>query len=312
MFTSRDNVLGLATDDSQGQWGGVVLLGRAPVTDCNAAGATPGSVSCERIREGSVDPARFGGATANDNSGSLRYVQIRYSGYVLSGNSELQSLTLGGVGSGTTISHIHSHNSSDDGFESFGGTVALRRFVITGSDDDNIDVDTGYQGTIQYVIGVQKTSGSADSMIELDSPGTNATTDEAQFPRTNLKLANFTLIHRNPAAGNGAALRFRGRADASLVNGIVTSPIASLRLDGANILTADPAVQKLGPPVFRSVVLQSVGTGPFRSPSDVTAQQYTDLFTGNNNNSAFREHADRHVRQWRERDGNRGHRSEDH
>ena len=124
-------------------------------------------------------------------------------------------------------------------------------------------------------------------MIELDSPGTNATTDETQIPRTHLKLANFTLIHRNPAASNAAALRFRGRADASLVNGIVTSPTASLRLDGANILTADPAVEKLGPPVFRSVVLQSVGAGPFRSPSDVTAQQYTDLFTGNNNNSAF-------------------------
>ena len=85
-------------------------------------------------------------------------MQIRYSGYVLSGNSELQSLTLGGVGSGTTIDHIHSHNSSDDGFEIFGGRVKLRHFVITGADDDSIDVDTGYKGTIQYVIAVQKTS----------------------------------------------------------------------------------------------------------------------------------------------------------
>ena len=120
-------------------------------------------------------------------------------GYVLSGNSELQSLTLGGVGSGTTIDHIDSHNSSDDGFEIFGGRVNLRYFVITGADDDNIDVDTGYQGTIQYVIAVQKTSGAADSMIELDSPGTNSTTDETQTPRTNLKLANFTL--RSPQRG---------------------------------------------------------------------------------------------------------------
>lgn len=120
-------MLGLATDDSQGQWGGIVLLGRAPVTDCTVApAATPGTVNCERQTEGAVDPAYFGGATPNDNSGRLRYVQIRYSGYVLSGDSELQSLTLGGVGSGTTISHIQSHNSSDDGFENFGGFVYVR------------------------------------------------------------------------------------------------------------------------------------------------------------------------------------------
>jgi hypothetical protein len=254
VFTSRDNVLGLAGDDSQGQWGGIVMLGRAPITDCAAAGATPGTEQCERQTEGAVDPALFGGATANDNSGSLRYVQIRYSGYVLSGNSELQSLTLGGVGSGTTISNVQSHNSSDDGFENFGGTVHLRRFVITGADDDSIDADTGYQGTIQHVIAVQKTSGAADSMIELDSPGANTTTAEAQAPRTHLKLANFTFVHRNPASGNGAALRFRGGADAKLVNGVVVTPMAALRLDntagGVNILGTDPAVQKLGPPAF--------------------------------------------------------------
>jgi hypothetical protein len=290
VFTSRDNVLGLATDDSQGQWGGVVLLGRAPITDCLAAGAAPGTVACERQTEGAVDPALFGGATAADNSGTLRYVQIRYSGYVLSGNSELQSLTLGGVGSGTTISNIQSHNSSDDGFENFGGTVSLRRFVITGADDDNIDVDTGWRGTIQHVIAVQKTSGSADSMVELDSPGTNATTDETQTPRTYLKLANFTFIHRNAASGNGAALRLRGRADATFVNGIVNTSMPALRLDGPAILTADAAIQKVGPPVFRSVVLQSSGTSAFRSgDGGVTAQQVTDLFNaaGSNNNATF-------------------------
>jgi hypothetical protein len=290
VFTSRDNVLGLATDDSQGQWGGVVLHGRAPVTDCQAGGATPGSVTCERQTEGALDPALFGGATPADNSGTMRYVQIRYSGYVLSGNSELQSLTLGGVGSGTTIDHIDTHNSSDDGFEIFGGRVKLRHFVVTGADDDNIDVDTGYQGTIQYVIAIQKTSGAADSMIELDTAGTTATTDETQTPRTNLKLANFTLIHKNATAGNGAAIRMRGRADATLVNGIVTSPIQALRLDGPAILTADPAIQKLGPPAFKSVMLQSTGGAPFRAgDGGVTVQQAADTFNvvGNNNNAAF-------------------------
>jgi hypothetical protein len=285
VFTSRDNVLGLSSDTSHGQWGGVVLLGRAPVTDCTVApAATPGTVDCERQTEGAVDPAYFGGATANDNSGAIDYVQIRYSGYVLSGNSELQSLTLGGVGSGTTIGHFHSHNSSDDGFEIFGGSPTLRHIVVTGADDDAVDADTGYQGTIQYVLAMQKASGNADSMIELDSA--NALEDNT--PRTHLKLANFTFIHTNPATGNNAALLFRGKSDSTLVNGVITSPLACLRLSGANILTADAPNQKLGPPVFQSVVMQCGGASPFIGSSGVTSQQVADVFAaGTNNSSTF-------------------------
>jgi hypothetical protein len=159
----------------------------------------------------------------------------------------------------------------------------MRHVVITGADDDNVDVDTGYQGTIQYVIAVQKTSGAADSMIEQDS----ANALEDNLPRTHMKLANFTFVHRNPASGNNAAMLFRGKSDATLVNGVVTSPMACLRLSGANILTADAPNQKLGPPVFQSVVMQCSAT-PFVGSSGVTAQQVADVFNaGANNSSAF-------------------------
>ncbi|PZN32146.1 MAG: hypothetical protein DIU71_08245 [Proteobacteria bacterium] len=283
VFTSRDNVLGFATDDSQGQWGGVVLLGRAPITDCTIApDADPGTVECERQTEGATDPAHYGGELPEDNSGTLRYVQIRYSGYVLSANNELQALTLSGVGSGTTIEYVQSHNSSDDGFENFGGTAHMRRIVVTGADDDSMDLDTGYRGTIQYAIVVQKTSGGADSLIELDS----ANALEDQTPRTHLKLANFTLIHRNPASGNNAAMLFRGKADATLVNGIVTSPMPCLRLHGSNILTADPATDKLGPPVFHSVVMQCAPGTPFVGTGGVTDTQVADVFDAGANNDA--------------------------
>jgi hypothetical protein len=260
-----------------------VLLGRAPITDCTVApAATPGTVACERQTEGSVDPAYFGGATANDNSGTIDYVQIRYSGYVLSGNSELQSLTLGGVGSGTTIGHFHSHNSSDDGFEIFGGRPTLRHIVVTGADDDTVDVDTGFQGTIQYVLGIQKTSGNADSMIELDSA--NALEDNT--PRTHLKLANFTFVHRNAATANQAALLLRGKADATLVNGVITSPMACLRLNGTNILTADAANQKLGPPLFQSVLMTCGGASPFVGSGGVTTAQVSQVVSAGSNNSS--------------------------
>nr|WP_298719874.1 hypothetical protein [uncultured Steroidobacter sp.] len=282
VFTSRDNILGLATDDSQGQWGGVVLMGRAPITDCRTA-ATPGAVDCDRQTEGSAALALYGGATVDDNSGAMSHVQIRYSGYVLGANSELQALTLQGVGNATTIDHIQMHNSSDDGFEIFGGRPHLRHIVVTGADDDSVDLDTGYKGTLQFVIAVQKTSGAADSMIELDS----ANTLEAQTPRTHMKLANFTFVHRNPATGNQAAMLFRGGADATLVNGVVTSPMACLRLAGANILATDPAIDKLGPPSFTSVVM-SCGTTPTVDGSGVTAATALSTFeAGANNNATF-------------------------
>jgi len=285
VFTSRDNVLGLVTDDSQGQWGGVVLLGRAPITDCTVApAATPGTVACERQTEGAVDPAYFGGATPADNSGTMKYVQIRYSGYVLSGDSELQSLTLGGVGSGTSISYIHTHNSSDDAMEAFGGRVNLKNMVFTGADDDNLDLDTGYQGNIQYVIAVQKTSGAADSIIELDS----ANALENQTPRTNLKLSNFTFVHKNAANGNQAAMLLRGGADATIVNGVLTTPTGCLRLNGSNIIGAANSIpEKLGAPVFKSVAM-ACGATQFVGSGGLTAQQGADTFNaGTNNTSTF-------------------------
>jgi hypothetical protein len=283
VFTSRDNILGLATDDSQGQWGGVVLMGRAPITDCRTG--TPGAADCDRQTEGSAALALYGGATLNDSSGAMSYVQIRYSGYVLGANSELQALTLEGVGNGTKIDHIQMHNSSDDGFEIFGGRAHMRNIVVTGADDDNVDVDVGYKGTIQYVIAVQKTSGAPDSMIELDSTNAN----EAQTPRTHLKLANFTFIHRNPGTANGAALLMRGGADATLVNGVLTTPMACLKLNGANILATDATIDKLGPPSFTSVVM-SCGTTPTVDGTGVTAATALSTFNGDptdNNNATF-------------------------
>ena len=91
VFTSRDNVLGLNSDSSQGQWGGVVLMGRARTTDCTTGTVAAGT--CERQTEGSADPARFGGANDADNSGRMSFVQIRYSGFILGANVELQALT---------------------------------------------------------------------------------------------------------------------------------------------------------------------------------------------------------------------------
>ena len=209
----------------------------------------------------------------------MSYVQIRYSGFVLSSNSELQGLTPSGVGSGTQIDHIQIHNSSDDGAEVFGGRLNMKHLVITGAEDDGLDTDVGYQGNIQYVIGVQRAGGAVgDSMMEIDSDGNEDTT-----PRQRVNLSNFTYIQRNNAAGNGAAIRIRGGADYTFANGLIVAPgLSCLRIDSATtIQTAGPDEQ--GPPKFFSMSLQCNAT-PFRGSNGVTAAQVQAIFEGGTNN----------------------------
>jgi hypothetical protein len=291
IFTSRDNINGLNTDTSSGQWGGVVLSGRAPITDCANTGATPGTIACERQTEGAVDPALYGGATPADNSGTMRYVQIRYSGYVLSGNSELQSLTTQGVGSATQLSHIQTFNSSDDGAEFFGGRVNMKYFISVGAEDDNLDTDTGLKGNFQYVIVAQRlnaTPAVADSIIEADSDNPV----DGDQPRQNVRLSNFTFISRVTGNANNASMLLRGGTDYTMVNGVLintaTGGNACLRVSRAQTAstTQNAAIDEYGAPQFRSVVFNGCGATPFLGANGVTNDQVSALFgSGSNNNN---------------------------
>lgn len=279
VFTSRDNVLGLNSDSSSGQWGGVVLAGRAQVTDCIAAGATPGTTGCERQVEGAAQPALFGGATNSDSSGKMSYVQIRYSGFVLSGNNELQSLTTGGTGTGTTFDHIMSFNSSDDGVEFFGGYVNAKYLVVVGWEDDALDTDTGVQTNLQYVIAVQR-AGAGDTVIEADS--TNVFNDST--PRQNTQISNGTFIHRNSASN--PVVRIRGGADYAIVNTVVVaeSGSACLRIDDTETTrAANAGLDDRGAPRFNSLGFDC--STPFRDGSGgVSAANAETIFNAGSNN----------------------------
>lgn len=283
IFTSKENVAGTATDSSQGLWGGVILLGRAQISNCDVSGST-GTAACENVIEGTTG-SKYGGATNTDNSGTLQYVQIRYSGTSISTGNELQGLTLGGVGSGTTISHVQVHNSSDDGIEIFGGRANLKNLVITGADDDSLDTDVGYQGYIQFVIAVQRDANNGDSMVEADSNG-----NEDDLPRQHTRLANFTFVQRGSAQGDNAIL-LRGGTDYTMVNGVVVGPDNCLDIDetaGTTTRAADSALQDAGPPRFNSVVF-SCPTA-FRNDGNVATTTIQTIFTSapsTGNNSAF-------------------------
>ncbi|KRA82834.1 hypothetical protein [Altererythrobacter sp. Root672] len=281
VFTSRDNVQGLETETSQGKWGGVVLMGRAVTTDCTTGSVAAGT--CERQTEGAPDPARFGGADDTYNAGRLSFVQIRYSGFVLGSNVELQSLTTEAVGSGTIIDHIQSHNSSDDGAEFFGGKFNMKYYIATGADDDSLDVDTGARVDVQYALLLQRDA-NGDALFEIDSNG-----NEADTPRTNLKVANFTAIQRQASVNNDnndqASALFRGNSDITLVNGLIISPNNEcVRMHGTGAAGQRTTL------TARSVALQCNATkfiGSGTAGVAFTAGDVAAVFAGNNNSDAF-------------------------
>ncbi|WP_232496086.1 hypothetical protein [Novosphingobium kaempferiae] len=282
IFTSLQNVRGANNNDSMGQWGGVVLLGRGRTTDCSTGLGSVAADNCERVTEGAADPANFGGRDNAYNAGSMKYVQIRYSGYSLAPGNELQSLTGGGIGTGTQLDFIQSVNSSDDGSEFFGGALNMKHYVAINADDDSLDLDTGVQANVQYALIIQKPS-AGDSFFEFDSNG-----NEADTPRTKITVGNFTAIQTAIGSGNSgnqASALFRGNADVTLLNGVVASPTNEcLRLNGTTANGSAPASL-----VARSVVMTCGGTAPVLGTGTYTdATAATAFGTGaNNNNSAF-------------------------
>jgi hypothetical protein len=286
IFTAQGNLTGALTDDSQGLWGGIILAGRAPISNCNATVPT-GTAGCENVVEGTTT-ALYGGANATDNSGTIRYVQIRYSGTVISPNNELQGLTLAGTGSGTTVDHVQIHNSSDDGIEVFGGRTNMRYLVMTGADDDSLDTDVGWQGFVQFLLAIQKPTNTQTDNYATEIDSNN---NEDVLPRQRYNLANFTFVHTSTATN--AAIRLRGGADARFVNGIVVSPVACLNIvAGADasgkttIRPANAALEDQGPPMFDSVLFAC--KTPYAETTQnnvtVTTAEQKAVFTAGTNN----------------------------
>ena len=305
IFTAQANLTGTlpADDAGQGLWGGVILAGRAPVANCTTGvnDAAGSSTTCENVVEGTGN-ALYGGNAAGDSSGVFQYVQIRYSGTVISPNNELQGLTLAGTGSGTTISNVQIHNSSDDGIELFGGTANLRNIVITGADDDSLDFDQGWRGLVQFLITAQKPNNTTQDnfSMEIDSsfaPSTGANPEDA-LPRTFGRISNATFIHTNTSTSNPlAAIRLRGSADLTLANSILVTPGACLlteagTADRGTIRPANAALQDQGPPRFNSIYFacgtQLAAQNAVNQNTITTAEQAafftTDPSSGNTTN----------------------------
>ena len=171
--------------EEPGAWGGIHICGRAHT---NAEG---GQGSSE------IGGAAYGGNDDSDNSGTLRYVRVEYTGYAFDEEHEANGISFYGVGNGTTVDHCQAYKGSDDGFEFFGGAVNISNMVVTDCSDDSFDWTEGWNGTATNLIAVQESADvlgyDCDCLIEADNNGDNF----SATPVANPTLSNLLLI------GNG-------------------------------------------------------------------------------------------------------------
>ena len=148
-----------------GKWGGLIVLGSAPISALNGDTET----QIEGI-PGDVTFGKFGGTNAADNSGIIKYVSVRFGGALIGDGNEINGITLGGVGSGTVVENIEIVANADDGLEIFGGTVNVKNVIVAFQDDDAIDFDFNYSGIVDNFYVIHGSGGVTDEALELDGP----------------------------------------------------------------------------------------------------------------------------------------------
>jgi len=172
---------------SHGDWGGLILLGKAP----NNLGT---SVPIEGISAASDnDKAKHGGTDPDDNSGKLKYVRVEYAGIALGPDNEINGVTFGSVGAGTEVDYVQVYRSGDDAFEFFGGTVNAKHLLAIATWDDDFDTDNGYSGKIQFAL-AQRLANTADvsGSNGFESDNNSGGTDGK--PQTSATFSNVTIL----------------------------------------------------------------------------------------------------------------------
>lgn len=231
-----------------GDWGGVVLCGKA----------LNNQVGGEAQLEGGYD-GWHGGTNDADNSGILKYVRIDYAGTPINPNQEVNSLTMGSVGSGTVIDYVQCSYGLDDAFEWFGGTVNAKHLIAYRGLDDDFDVDFGFRGTVQFAIGIRDANSadqSGSNGFEVDNDG-NGTTNT---PFTAPQFSNVTIIGPKKDKNKTVSVQFqnamhlRRSNKIKIYNSVFTAYPNGLFIDGA-VTLANAAAGEL---VLKNNVLAGV------------------------------------------------------
>lgn len=220
VFTSEADDLARANDGTllegtifldetpKGLWGGVIILGNASLN------SVPGETAIEGLPTTEVR-GLYGGTDDADNSGTFRYASIRYGGTDIGEGNEINGLTMGGVGSGTTIEYVEVFANKDDGFEWFGGTVGTKYLIAALCGDDAMDYDEGWRGENQWWFIYQDADG--DNGGEHDG-GTDPETAE---PFAIPVITNATFVGGESTGSTARrALRFRDNAGGKYISSI--------------------------------------------------------------------------------------------
>ena len=197
-----DGNLDPSSPDTQGLWGGLLVLGNAPCS-------FEGDVVEAQIEGIPADDTfgLYGGNDPSDNSGVITYVSVRHGGAVIGENNEINGITLGGVGNGTVIENIEVVANSDDGIEFFGGTVNVTNALVWACGDDLIDIDQACSGTVSNAIVLA--GANSDHGMEIDGP-------EGSF-EDQFVLNNITLVG-NSVTENGEYADYRSNAQGATNN----------------------------------------------------------------------------------------------
>ncbi|MEM9809968.1 MAG: hypothetical protein AAF788_01970 [Pseudomonadota bacterium] len=221
VFTSLEDLQGMNTASTVGQWGGIVINGRAPINDCDDPTLDPTVSAGLCFKEGEGGSGLFGGNVSDDNSGRLVYTSVRYAGFGITADDELNGIAFQGVGNGTEVDFVEVYNNDDDGVEFFGGTVNAKHLVIVGAGDDSIDWTDGWIGNVQYAIVVQTDTPATNRGIE----GDNRNGDNDIEPQSNPWLSNltFTTTFSTPPTDADDGIKLRRGTVGRISNAVVVN-----------------------------------------------------------------------------------------
>ena len=196
-----------------GAWGGIHICGRAHTN------AGEGVLS-------EIGNAPYGGSDNSDNSGTLRYIRLEYTGFALDEEHEANGISFYGVGNGTTVEYVQAYKGSDDGFEFFGGSVNVKHMVVTDCTDDSFDWTEGWNGRGQFLVAYQSGEEECDCLMECDNNGNNFDATPVAHPI----LSNLTLVGDN-SANNTRGIRLRAGTQAEIYNSIITGKAKCITLE---------------------------------------------------------------------------------
>lgn len=206
-----------ASNPAAGDWGGLIILGEAPIN----------SVTGTATATSEIASLPYGGQTSDDNSGSLNYVRVEYSGGAADGQSENNGFSFYGVGSGTVVNYIQAYAGKDDGIEFFGGTVNASYISVINAEDDSVDWTEGYAGTLTNVYISNRITD--DKAIEADGYNTDFSNATGIFSKPT--VTNLTIVGEGTAQGHAEAIRLRAGTQGIFSNVHITGYVEGFDLD---------------------------------------------------------------------------------